>query len=45
MTDWINPEYRELVAAYRELEEQPEAAGLPGIRAFVVPPADVDSEE
>lgn len=40
MVEWINPEHAELVAAYRELEEQPEAAGLPGIRGFVIPAAD-----
>lgn len=39
MLEWINPEYAELAAAYRELEEQSKVADVPGVRAFVVPPA------
>jgi hypothetical protein len=45
MLDWINPEYVELVAVYRQLEEQPEAAGLPGVRAFVVPAAGTETDD
>jgi hypothetical protein len=40
MLDWINPEYDDLVAAYREYEQRPEAAEHPDFRGFVIPAAD-----
>jgi hypothetical protein len=42
---WTNPEYADVVQAWRELEAQPEAAVVPGIRGFLIPVAEADKQE
>ncbi|GAB2699941.1 hypothetical protein [Kitasatospora kifunensis] len=50
MDEWINPEYAELVAAFRQQDEDTDAPTLglsldaapgPAVRGFIVKPSDV----